>query len=134
MDGRRQQLERRSNWSYSHATAGRDGACRRGRVRRAVRRAHSGQRHSVRATSYRRLSMIMQLRRYERSTVDRLRTASCTAAFFALASASGVFAQDPTCGKNHYILTGSVISWTSTSNLNVARSGHTATLLPDGKV
>jgi hypothetical protein len=66
--------------------------------------------------------------------VNKFRTASCAAAFFALAAASGVNAQDPTCSKNHYILTGSATPWIATGSLNVPRSRHSATLLPDGKV
>jgi N-acetylneuraminic acid mutarotase len=60
--------------------------------------------------------------------------ASCAAAFLALAVTFGANAQDPSCGKNHYILSGGAATWVATGSLNVARSAHTATLLPDGKV
>jgi hypothetical protein len=66
--------------------------------------------------------------------MDRFQTASCAAAFFALALAFGVNAQDSTCGKNHYILDFGTTPWIATGSLNVPRSWHTATLLPDGKV
>jgi hypothetical protein len=39
-----------------------------------------------------------------------------------------------TCGKNHYILDYAVTPWIAAGILNVARSFHTATLLPDGRV
>ena len=60
----------------------------------------------------------------------------CAAAFFALAAAFGVNAKDDTTCKNHYILTNPGISssWIATGDLNVPRSAHTATLLPDGRV
>ncbi len=38
------------------------------------------------------------------------------------------------CGKNHYILDAPADCWEATGSLNVARMGHTATLLPDGRV
>ena len=67
--------------------------------------------------------------------MNRTRTTCCTAAMLAVAVAFGVDAQDTaTCDKNHYILDGSANSWIATGNLNVARAGHTATSLPDGKV
>lgn len=67
--------------------------------------------------------------------MNRLRSASCAAALFALASSFGANAEDPTCDKNHYILTGAVPGdWTATGGLNVPRSFHSATLLADGKV
>jgi N-acetylneuraminic acid mutarotase len=66
--------------------------------------------------------------------MNRFRTASCTAAFLALVVAFGANAQDPSCGKNHYILDYAVTPWVATGNLNVARTFHTATLLPDGRV
>jgi uncharacterized delta-60 repeat protein len=67
--------------------------------------------------------------------MKRFRTASCAATFFAFAVTFGVDAQNATCtNKNHYILDYGVTSWIATGNLNVPRSGHTATLLPDGKV
>jgi len=63
-----------------------------------------------------------------------VRIASCAATLFALAATLGANAQDTTCGKNHYILGYAVSPWTATGSLNVPRSGHTATLLPDGRV
>ena len=66
--------------------------------------------------------------------MNTLQTTSCAVAFFALALAFGANAQVSTCGKNHYILDFGTTSWTATGTLNVPRSWHTATLLPDGKV
>jgi N-acetylneuraminic acid mutarotase len=66
--------------------------------------------------------------------MNRFRNASCAAAFLGLVAASGVDAQDPSCGKNHYILTGAAASWIAVGNLIVPRAAHTATLLPDGRV
>ena len=66
--------------------------------------------------------------------MNRFGAASCAAAFFTLVAACGAEAQDPACGKNHYILDYSAAPWVATGHLNVARTSHTATLLPDGRV
>ena len=67
--------------------------------------------------------------------MKRFGTASCAATFFALAVTFSVNAQNATCAnKNHYILDYALTPWIATGNLNVARSLHTATLLPDGRV
>lgn len=66
--------------------------------------------------------------------MNKFRIASCAAVFFALAAAFGANAQDPTCGKNHYILDYGTTPSVATGNLNVARTLHSATLLPDGRV
>jgi hypothetical protein len=58
----------------------------------------------------------------------------CAAALFALAAALGAHAQTPTCDKNHYILRDPLNGWVPTGDLNTPRSGHTATLLSDGRV
>ena len=65
--------------------------------------------------------------------MKRLQAASCAAALFALVASFGVNA-DMTCGKNHYILDFGDTTWIATGSLNVPRSLHTATLLPDGRV
>jgi hypothetical protein len=62
------------------------------------------------------------------------RIASFAATLLVLVAASGVHAQEGDCGKNHYILAERLPVWVPTGNLNVPRFGHTATLLPDGKV
>jgi N-acetylneuraminic acid mutarotase len=70
--------------------------------------------------------------------MNKARTASCAAAVFALAVSFAANAQDETCDRNHYILDYPVppssAAWIATGNLNLARSGHTATLLADGRV
>ena len=60
--------------------------------------------------------------------------ASCAAALLVLATTFGANAQEAACDKNHYILDYAVTPWVATGSLNVARGGHTATLLPDGRV
>ena len=62
------------------------------------------------------------------------RSAKRAAALLALVAACGVHAQAVDCGKNHYILAQPVPEWVPTGSLNVPRSGHSATLLPDGRV
>jgi hypothetical protein len=64
--------------------------------------------------------------------MNRFRIVLGAAMFAALAL--GANAQDATCDRNHYILLDHVGGWLPTGNLNVPRSGHTATLLPDGTV
>lgn len=57
------------------------------------------------------------------------------AATFAILGATfGVDAQDRVCRENHYILDYAGKAWLPTGDLNVPRSFHTATLLPDGRV
>jgi len=65
--------------------------------------------------------------------MKRLQAASCAATLFALVASFGVNA-DVTCLKNHYILDFGDTPWIATGSLNVPRSLHTATLLPDGRV
>jgi N-acetylneuraminic acid mutarotase len=51
-----------------------------------------------------------------------------------LTAAFGVNAQDTACHENHYILPYAGRAWLPTGDLNVPRSYHSATLLPDGRV
>jgi N-acetylneuraminic acid mutarotase len=50
----------------------------------------------------------------------------------SLGMAAVANADDPTCERNHYILASK--SWAAAGHLGIARTGHTATLLANGKV
>lgn len=63
-----------------------------------------------------------------------LRIFSCALALSVLAGALGVNAAALQCNRNHFILDAPIRAWIPTGNLNVSRSAHTATLLPDGRV
>ena len=64
-----------------------------------------------------------------------LRAALCAAALTLVSGAGAVDAAEAPCDKNHYILNFPIeCEWVLTGNLNAARAGHTATLLPNGMV
>ncbi len=64
--------------------------------------------------------------------MQRIANRLCLTMLCSLWMASVANADDPTCERNHYILASK--SWAATGHLGIARSGHSATLLADGKV